>query len=92
MKIGIIGAGQIGTALTLRFTAVGHQVSVANSRGPDSLRGLAAETGAKAVTAREAAHGGDVVVVTIQQGNIPHLPRDLFAGVPASVVVIDTGN
>ena len=55
MRIGIIGAGNIGGALTRRFTAAGHEVSVANSRGPGSLAGLAAETGAKAVTVTEAA-------------------------------------
>jgi predicted dinucleotide-binding enzyme len=37
MKIGIIGAGQIGGTLTRRLTALGHQVVVANSRGPETL-------------------------------------------------------
>jgi predicted dinucleotide-binding enzyme len=92
MKIGIIGAGNIGTALTRRFTAAGHQVFVANSRGPESLRDLAAETGATPVSARDAARSGEVVVVTIPEKNIPQLPRDLFADVPADVVVVDTGN
>jgi len=58
MRIGIIGAGNIGAALTRRFTAAGHEVSVANSRGPESLAALAAETGAKAVTAHDAARAG----------------------------------
>jgi predicted dinucleotide-binding enzyme len=92
MKIGIIGAGHIGGTLTRRFAALGHEVFVANSRGPDTLAQLAKETGAKAVTIREAAHSGDVVVVTIPEGRIPELPKDLFAGVPGTVVVIDTGN
>jgi predicted dinucleotide-binding enzyme len=92
MKIGIIGAGNIGGALARRFTAVGHQVFVANSRGPDSLRDLAAETGATAVSVEQAARSGEVVVVTIPQKNIPTLPAGLFAGVPDSVVVVDTGN
>ena len=39
-----------------------------------------------------AAQRGDVVIVTIPEKNIPNLPRDLFAGVPNSVVVVDTGN
>lgn len=68
MKIGIIGAGQIGGTLTRLFCAAGHDVSVANSRGPETLVKLAAETGATAVTAREAAPAGQVVIVTIQQG------------------------
>jgi hypothetical protein len=92
MKIGIIGAGNIGSTLTRRFAALGHQVFVANSRGPETLKDLARETGAQAVTPAEAAKAGEVVVVTIPEGRIPALPRDLFEGVPESVVVIDTGN
>lgn len=92
MKIGIIGAGQIGGTLTRRFRALGHEVSVANSRGPQTLADLAKETGAKAVTAKEAARAGEVVVVTIPEGKVRNLPKDLFAGVPESVVVVDTGN
>ena len=92
MKIGIIGAGNIGGALTRRFIAAGEDVYIANSRGPETLRDLAAETGAKAVAVREAARGKDVVIVTIPLKNIVDLPKDLFAGVPDSVVVVDTGN
>ncbi len=92
MKIGIIGAGQIGGTLTRRFAALGHDVLVANSRGPETLAGLARETGAKAVTARDAARAGGLVIVTIPQGKISTLPKDLFAGVPDDVVVVDTGN
>jgi predicted dinucleotide-binding enzyme len=50
------------------------------------------ETGATPVSVTEAAQRGDVVIVTIPLKNIPHLPPDLFAGVPDSVVVVDTGN
>src|SRR6185312_175279 len=92
MKIGIIGGGQIGGTLTRRFAALGHDVSVANSRGPETLAGLAGETGAKAVTAHDAARAGELVVVTIPEGKIPNLPKDLFAGVRDDVVVVDTGN
>jgi predicted dinucleotide-binding enzyme len=92
MKIGIIGAGHIGGALTRRLAKLGHEVSVANSRGPETLDKLARETGAKAVTVAEAARDKDVVIVTIPEKNIPGLPKDLFAGVPESTVVVDTGN
>jgi predicted dinucleotide-binding enzyme len=44
------------------------------------------------VTASEAARGGEIVIVTIPQRAVPDLPRDLFAGVPEDVVVVDTGN
>ena len=80
MKIGIIGAGQIGGTLARRFTSLGHQVFVANSRGPETLAGLARETGATPVSVTEAARSGDVVIVTIPQKNVPKLPADLFAG------------
>lgn len=61
MKIGIIGAGQIGGTLTRRLTALGHDVLVANSRGPETLRDLASETGAKAVSVKDAVRGVDLV-------------------------------
>src|SRR5512132_1444441 len=92
MNIGIIGAGHIGGTLTRRFTALGHNVFVANSRGPDTLADLAAETGAAAVTVKEAARAGEVVIVTIPEKSIPRLQRDLFANTPDNVVVVDTGN
>ena len=82
MRIGIIGAGEIGGTLARRLTALGHHVSVANSRGPESLAELAAETGAKPVSVAEAARSGEVVIVTIPEKNIPKLPRDLFAATP----------
>ncbi len=78
MKIGIIGAGQIGGTLTRRLRALGHEVHVANSRDPRTLASLVTETG--------------LVIVTIPERNVPTLPKGLFAGVPASVVVVDTGN
>ena len=92
MNIGIIGAGHIGGTLTRRLAALGHNVFVANSRGPESLAALASETGAKPVSVQEAARNGEIVIVTIPEKNIPELPRDLFAGVPDDVIVIDTGN
>ena len=92
MQIGVIGAGQIGATLTRRFTALGHEVFVANSRGPETLAQLVQETGAHAVTAREAARRGTIVVVTIPEAQVPHLPDDLFQGVPDDVVIVDTGN
>jgi 8-hydroxy-5-deazaflavin:NADPH oxidoreductase len=92
MKVGIVGAGEIGGTLTRRLAQLGHEVFVANSRGPSSLAGLAKETGAKAVTAREAARAGNVVIVTIPEAKIRDAPGDLFEGVPGDVVVIDTGN
>jgi predicted dinucleotide-binding enzyme len=92
MNIGIIGAGNIGAALATRFVALGHETVIANSRGPETLGDVAAATGARPLTAAEAARGRDLVVITIPQKNVPDLPGDLFEGVPADVVVVDTNN
>ncbi len=92
MKIGIIGAGNIGGNLTRRLTALGHEVSVANSRGPETLAGLAAETGATPVAVTEAARGAEVVVVAVPLKNIPDLPSGLFDGAAEGFAVIETGN
>ncbi|WP_329166170.1 NAD(P)-binding domain-containing protein [Streptomyces sp. NBC_01717] len=92
MKIGIIGAGNIGGNLTRRLTTLGHDVSVANSRGPETLAALAEETGATPVIAAEAARGAEIVVVTIPLRRVPGLPSDLFDGAAEGFAVIDTGN
>jgi len=92
MRIGIIGAGAIGGTLARHLARLGHQVSIANSRGPASLTALAAEVGATPVSVVDAAHAGEVVIVSIPQKAVPDLPRGLFANVPDSVVVVDTGN
>ena len=92
MKIGIIGAGHIGGTLTRRLTALGHTVLVANSRDPQSLATLAAETGAIPVPLTEIAQGVDMVIVSIPTKSIPSLPRRIFDVLPASVAVVDTSN
>jgi predicted dinucleotide-binding enzyme len=92
MNIGIIGAGHIGSALGVRLVSLGHSVLIANSRGPETLGDVAQKTGATPATAKEAAQHGELIVVTIPLINIPDLPKDLFAGVPAEVPVIDTSN
>ena len=92
MKIGIIGAGNIGGNVTRRLAALGHDVSVANSRGPETLSGLAEETGARAVPAAEAAAGAEVVVVTIPEKRIPDLPAGVLDAAAPDAAIIDTGN
>lgn len=91
MKIGIIGAGNIGSTLTQRLAALGHEVSVANSRGAETLRELAAQTGASAVSVTEAARDKDLVIVTIPEKNVADLPGDLFAKA-GDTIIVDTGN
>ncbi|MEV6808999.1 NADPH-dependent F420 reductase [Streptomyces sp. NPDC017248] len=92
MKIGIIGAGYIGGNLTRRLTALGHEVAVANSRGPETLKDLAEETGATPVLAADAAEGAEVVVVTVPLKAVPDLPAGLLDGAADGFALIDTNN
>ncbi|MBD0744809.1 NADPH-dependent F420 reductase [Streptomyces sp. CBMA152] len=92
MKIGIIGAGNIGGNLTRRLTALGHDVSVANSRGPHTLTALAEETGATPADIADVAKGARLVVVTIPLKNVPDLPAGFLDGADENVAVLDTGN
>src|SRR5882724_8959626 len=92
MRIGIIGAGNMGRAIARHFIRLGHNVSIANSKGPESLTALAAEIGAAPVSVVDAANAGEIVIIAIPTKAILDLPRTLFANVPSSVVVIDIGN
>jgi predicted dinucleotide-binding enzyme len=92
MRIGIIGSGQIGGTLARRLTTLGHQVSIANSRGPESLTALANDTGATPVSVVDAARAGEIVVLAIPTKAVSDLPRDMFANVTSGVIVIDTAN
>jgi predicted dinucleotide-binding enzyme len=86
MKIGIIGSGSIGGTLARRLSALGHDVTIANSRGPESLRALADEVGASAGTAEDAIRDADLVAIAVPVKAVGDLP-DL-----SGKVVIDAGN
>jgi predicted dinucleotide-binding enzyme len=90
MKIGIVGAGRIGHALSVRFAGAGHEVMLSNSRGPDTLDGVVASIvgRAGAGTVEEAARFGDIAAVAIPTQAIRDLPSEPFAG----KVVIDANN
>src|SRR5437764_1761369 len=92
MKIGVIGAGNIGGTLTRRLTELGHDVSVANSRGPETLRELAEETGATAASAADAARDAELVVITIPEKAIPDFDASILDARADGAPVIDTGN
>jgi predicted dinucleotide-binding enzyme len=90
LNIGIIGSGNIGGGLARNLAKLGHDVLIANSRGPSTLAQFAEETGARASTVEEAAKARDIVIVSIPQRAIEQLPKGLFAG--SSAVIVDTGN
>jgi uncharacterized protein YbjT (DUF2867 family) len=72
MRIAIIGAGSIGGTLARNLTALGHDVTIANSR-PETLARLAAETGATPVALPDVATGADVVILALPVGAAPAL-------------------
>jgi hypothetical protein len=92
MRIGIIGAGNIGGTLTRRLSALGHEVVVANSRGPQTLEELCEETGATASLVSDAARGAELVVVTIPERAVPLLPAGVLDGAAPGAPIVDTGN
>ena len=92
LKIGIIGAGQIGGTLATLWVQAGHEVLL-SSRHPQQLQALAQSLGPKAHigTPRAAALFGEVVLVSVPYAALPQIGRDLQA-VLAGKVVLDTGN
>lgn len=88
--LGLIGSGNIGSALARLAVAAGLDVVLSNSRGPETLTDLVAELGeqARAATPAEAAQAGDIVVATVPLKAYDQLPAAALAG----KTVIDTMN
>jgi predicted dinucleotide-binding enzyme len=82
MKIGIIGSGNIGSTTARLFVDAGHEVAIANSRGPQTMAELVDSLGerARAATPVQAAAFGEVVVVAIPFGRYRDLPADELEG------------
>ncbi|HYX36504.1 MAG TPA: NAD(P)-binding domain-containing protein [Oligoflexus sp.] len=91
MKIGIIGVGHIGKTLARKLSGTGHQVKVANSRGPETIEADVLATGAQAVTTAEALKNVEVIILSIPLHRIPEI-APLMADLPRETVVIDTSN
>ncbi|MFD0313930.1 NADPH-dependent F420 reductase [Streptomyces flavalbus] len=91
MRIGIVGSGEIGGSMARLLTAAGHDVTLANRRGPAALTALVTELGehARAGTVAEACAFADpLVVLATPFGAYPSLPPAALAG----KVVVDTTN
>ncbi|WP_246164538.1 NADPH-dependent F420 reductase [Halopseudomonas laoshanensis] len=91
MKIGIIGAGNIGVTIARKLSACGHLVKLANSKGPETIHELAKDIGVTAVTKEQAVCDVDVVVLSIPFASYSEL-GELFNGVADDVIVVDTSN
>jgi predicted dinucleotide-binding enzyme len=92
MKVGIIGAGEMGGTLIRQYSKAGHNVKMANSGETDKLRSLALETGASAVKLAEVVTDVDVIVIAIPLIGILKLPARVFKNISANTAIIDTCN
>src|SRR5258705_11715453 len=72
MTYSIIGSGAIGSALAGHFASKGIEVSLANNRGPSSLKDIVRKLGSKvkAVTVKEAA-SADIVILAVPFPAVP---------------------
>ncbi|MGW4467850.1 NADPH-dependent F420 reductase [Micromonospora sp. NPDC004704] len=88
--IGIIGAGEVGSQIARAAIANGYEIVIANSRGPETLRGLTSELGpsARAAYAADAAAAGDFAIVAYPYDPDDTLPVKELAG----KIVLDTNN
>ncbi len=91
MSIGIIGAGNIGLAVAKTLSRAGIAATIANSRGPNSLKESVGALGPtiKAGT-REQAASADIVLIAVNWSKLPAA----VAGLPAwgGRIVIDANN
>jgi predicted dinucleotide-binding enzyme len=92
MKAGIIGAGNIGSALAVHFKKLGYDVVIANSRGPHTLEKEAERTKATPVEIGKVAIGADLLVITIPMKAVAHLSAEILSSIPRNAIVIDTCN
>lgn len=90
MRIAILGAGKVGTAIARTALEADHDVRIAGSGSPDSIRLLidVLAPGAIATTAEEAVQGADLVVLSIPVTK----HRTLDAAALQGRVVIDAMN
>lgn len=90
-SIGIIGAGNIGSAFARALARAGLSATIANSRGPQSLASLVKELG-PAITAgtREEAASKEIVLIAVNWSKLP----EALNGLPdwAGRIVIDANN
>ena len=88
MKLGVIGAGYIGRAIGRLAVARGHDVMLANSRGPKTLTSTMISVGCKIGTTEQAAAFGDLLLLAIPFANYGDVAPAPFAG----KIVMDANN
>jgi predicted dinucleotide-binding enzyme len=87
-KIGVIGSGNVGSAIGRVWANAGHQVMF-SSRNLDHDKQLAAGIGAnaRAGTPSEAAAFGEVLLFAVPYGALPELGKALAGSIKGKVVI-----
>lgn len=87
-RIGVIGSGNVGSAIGRTWVNAGHQVMF-SSRSLDRDKRLASELGrgARAGTPKEAAEFGDVILIAVPYGALPELGKSLRNELEDKVVI-----
>ena len=87
MDIAIIGAGNVGSALTTSLRRAGHEVTVTSKSG-DSARRVAADSGARAAASiRQAVGGADVVILAVPYFSVADVLAEAGDAVAGKVLV-----
>jgi len=92
MNIGMIGTGDIGEVIIRKLRDAGYPVKMANARGPESLKDLAANTGAIPVSVEQVVQDVDTLFIVVPEKAIPELPKGLLNKAKKETIVIDVGN
>jgi predicted dinucleotide-binding enzyme len=88
MRVGFVGAGNIGQGLARLATAAGYSVSMSNSRGAESLRELGETLGVEASSIEATVQKSDFTVVTVPFASVITIDPAPFTG----RLIIDTNN
>lgn len=91
MNIGIIGSGAIGGTLALKLSAAGHRITLANSRGADTIPERYLAPGVQAGDTRSLPQNLDVLILSVPPQALPQLV-DVITGLPDDTILVDTSN
>jgi predicted dinucleotide-binding enzyme len=92
MNFGVIGPGDVGEVIIRKLRDAGYPVTMANSRGPESLKYLATKTGGIPASLEQVVQDVDILFIVVPQKAIPELPKGLLNRAQKETIVIDVGN
>ena len=82
LRLGIVGAGKMGTTLARAAIAAGYDVAISGAGAPERIA-LTVDVlapGARAASTNEVVHQADVIILSVPTHRFRELPRDLFDG------------